>query len=380
MNYIIENENSKYKKEIETIINNRKKEIFDFFNSTEIDLPCNVYLYESQESLVDRLKKRGFSKDPDYMCACFKDEDNSLNFFEPKDNPGDKEWSKEEYKDVIFHELIHAIEFNLFGPAPEWLCEGIAKYLDGTYSKGIKHLLDNYINNNQIPNQREIEEEFGMHEYNSYDYAYLMVSYLIDTLGKDKFIEVLKENKIDKYKDDLLNKTIDFYNIKLVPLKEIINKELYEMYKDFPKDEIGSTNDYYGLSYDDFLIKCNEKVNEENEINVDINTTTKVFILVNNDKLIGEVGIRTTLNEFWINRGSQIYYKIRLSERNKGYGNIILKLALIEAKKLGFNQIRINCDDNNIQSKKVILNNDGILDIKSYKTIDGTSSSYIIKI
>ena len=35
------------------------------------------------------------------MCACFKDEDNSLNFFEPKDNPRDSEISKE-YKNVIF--------------------------------------------------------------------------------------------------------------------------------------------------------------------------------------------------------------------------------------------------------------------------------------
>ena len=103
-----------------------------------------------------------------------------MNFFEPKDNPSDNEWSKEEYRDVIFHELIHSIQFNLFGSCPEWLNEGIAKYLDGTYKKGIKYLLDNYINNREIPLQSEIENEFGMHEYDSYDYAYLMVSYLKD--------------------------------------------------------------------------------------------------------------------------------------------------------------------------------------------------------
>lgn len=169
-------------------------------------------------------------------------------------------------------------------------------------------------------------------------------------------------------------------NIKLVPLKELVNEELYDMYQDFPKEEIGSINDYYGLSYDEFILKCREKINEEYVINEKINTKTKVFILIDNDKLIGEVGIRTTLNDFWINRGSQIYYKIRLSERNKEYGNVILKLALEEAKKLGFKQIRINCDDNNIPSKSVILKNGGVVDIKSYKTTNGTSSSYIIKI
>ena len=168
--------------------------------------------------------------------------------------------------------------------------------------------------------------------------------------------------------------------IKLIPLKKLGFKELYEMYQDFPKEEVGSTNYYHGLSYDEFVIKCKEKIKEENIINQELNTTTKIFILVDNNKLIGELGIRTTLNDFWINKGSQIYYKIRLSERKKGYGNIILKLGLDETKKLGFKQVRINCDDNNIPSKTVILNNGGVLDIKSYKTKIGTSSSYIIKL
>ena len=50
----------------------------------------------------------------------------------------------------------------------------------------------------------------------------------------------------------------------------------------------------------------------------------------------------------------------------------------MEARKLGFKQIRINCNDNNIASKKVIQNNGGILDIASYPTEKGTSSSYVI--
>ena len=121
-------------------------------------------------------------------------------------------------------------------------------------------------------------------------------------------------------------------------------------------------------------------VKEENVINDDIHTTTKRFILFVNSIPIGEVGIRTTLNDFWVNRGSQIYYKIRKSEREKGYGNIILKLALSEAKKLNFSRIRINCDNNNIPSKKIIINNGGKVDIPDYKTKEGFSTSYIIEI
>ncbi len=212
MKYIIQNSNSNYGQVVENIINKRKNEIFQFFNSKEIELPFNIYIYDSIEDLIEGLRKRGFKKDPDYMCACHKDEDNSLNFFEPKDNPSENEWSKEEYENVIFHELIHGIQFTIFGTTPEWLNEGIAKYLDGTYSKGIKWLLDNCINTRPIPNQREIENEFGMHDYDSYDYAYIMVSYLIETLGKDNFINLLRnKEQIDIVKKDLLIKSINYY-------------------------------------------------------------------------------------------------------------------------------------------------------------------------
>lgn len=213
INYIVENEKSNYKDEINNIILSNKEDVFGFFNSPDLELSFNVYVYKDIDSLVKGLKERGFNNIPSYMCACQKDEDNSLNFFEPKDNPNRNEWSKEEYKNVIFHELIHGIQFQLFGKTPEWLNEGIAKYLDGTYENGVKYLLDNYVNNKEVPNQYEIENEFGCHDYDSYIYAYLMVSYIIDTKGKDYLIELLKdENKLEVEKNNLLDCAINYYN------------------------------------------------------------------------------------------------------------------------------------------------------------------------
>lgn len=156
--------------------------------------------------------------------------------------------------------------------------------------------------------------------------------------------------------------------IKLVPFNECY-KEVYDLYNDIPKEEVGSINHFYGLSRGDYLTNCKEYLKD---------IDTKRYILFDNDNPVGELGIRTTINDYWVNKGSQIYYKIRLSERNKGYGNLILKFGLMEARKLGFKKIRINCNDNNIASKKVIQNNGGILDIASYPTEKGTSSSYVI--
>ena len=213
INYIVENEKSNYKDEINNIILSNKEDVFDFFNSPDLELSFNVYVYKDIDSLVKGLKERGFNNIPSYMCACQKDEDNSLNFFEPKDSPNRNEWSKEEYKNVIFHELIHGIQFQLFGKTPEWMNEGIAKYLDGTYENGVKYLLDNYVNNKEVPNQYEIENEFGCHDYDSYIYAYLMVSYIIDTKGKNYLIELLKdEKKLEVEKNNLLDCAINYYN------------------------------------------------------------------------------------------------------------------------------------------------------------------------
>ena len=77
--------------------------------------------------------------------------------------------------------------------------------------------MDNYINNISIPDQREIENEFGMHDYDSYDYAYLMVNYIIDYYGKEKLLEVLQnKEELEIIKKDLLTKAIDYYKKEVI--------------------------------------------------------------------------------------------------------------------------------------------------------------------
>lgn len=159
-----------------------------------------------------------------------------------------------------------------------------------------------------------------------------------------------------------------------------ISEDIYEMYQDIPLEEIGSSNKLKGCSKKEFKKIIDSYIIDQTIINNEINTTTNRYVYYVNDKPIGELGIRTTLNDFWTNKGSQIFYKIRNCERGKGYGNKLLQLGLIECKKLGMKKVRINCDDNNIKSKKIILKNGGKVDIKSYKTNNGFSTSYIIEL
>ena len=159
-----------------------------------------------------------------------------------------------------------------------------------------------------------------------------------------------------------------------------MGEDVYLMYQDIPDEELGSINKIKNCSVEQFYEILEEFKREETIINPELNTTTNRYIFFVNNEPIGELGIRTTLNEFWVNKGSQIFYKIRLSKRNKGYATRMLELALAECKKLGMKKVRINCDDSNIASKRVIEKNGGKIDIKSYKTLVGFSSSYIIDI
>lgn len=49
----------------------------------------------------------------------------------------------------------------------------------------------------------------------------------------------------------------------------------------------------------------------------------------------------------------------------------MLKLALVEAKKLGMDRVLITCDEDNYSSEKVIINNGGVLENIIENMIEG---------
>jgi len=84
--------------------------------------------------------------------------------------------------------------------------------------------------------------------------------------------------------------------------------------------------------------------------------------LIDNNEFIGAANIRHRLNAHLLQIGGHIGYWIRPSKRHLGYGKKILKLALIEAAKLGIDKVLVTCDDTNVASGKIIEANGGILE------------------
>ncbi len=87
-----------------------------------------------------------------------------------------------------------------------------------------------------------------------------------------------------------------------------------------------------------------------------------VLWLVEEAEYIGRVSIRHRLNDHLLKLGGHIGYDIRPSMRKKGYGMLILQLALPKAKELSIDRVLLTCDDCNIASRKIIEKNGGVLE------------------
>ena len=80
------------------------------------------------------------------------------------------------------------------------------------------------------------------------------------------------------------------------------------------------------------------------------------------DRLVGMIDIRHSLNDYLLKFGGHIGYSVRISERRKGYATEMLQLALDQSKGLGIKEILLTCDKDNLASARTILANGGILE------------------
>lgn len=80
-----------------------------------------------------------------------------------------------------------------------------------------------------------------------------------------------------------------------------------------------------------------------------------------NQEIIGIGRIKHTLTPAMKSQTGHIAYAIRRSRRNKGYGNVLLKLLLLECQKLQIDPIQITVLRSNKYSNLIILKNNGRL-------------------
>ena len=138
-------------------------------------------------------------------------------------------------------------------------------------------------------------------------------------------------------------------------------KELEMTSADDKYEGAGSLSKVLTDSYEKWLELCELDKHIE-DIKPEWSNATNYLLVDESGKVYGFCSLRHHLKGELINIGGNIGYSIRPTERGRGYGKLQLKLALIEAEKLGIEKALVTCRENNIGSKKTIESCLGVAD------------------
>lgn len=150
-------------------------------------------------------------------------------------------------------------------------------------------------------------------------------------------------------------------NYELQKLSVNNGNDIYEMLQDIQKDENGFINSMNGKTFEEFknwLVRSD--IASQSTILIDgwkVPQTT--YWLIVDGKPVGMGKLRSFITDKLREEGGHIGYTIRSSERNKGYGTILLKELINEARKIEIDKILLTIRNSNIGSLKVALKNNG---------------------
>ncbi|MBQ7173731.1 MAG: GNAT family N-acetyltransferase [Clostridia bacterium] len=97
-----------------------------------------------------------------------------------------------------------------------------------------------------------------------------------------------------------------------------------------------------------------------------VQATQYLYLREEDQKVVGVIQIRHTLNEVLATWGGHIGYSVASSERRQGYATEMLALALQKCKELGILRVLVTCYPENEGSRKTILKNGGVYESTVY--------------
>lgn len=150
-------------------------------------------------------------------------------------------------------------------------------------------------------------------------------------------------------------------------LKEANEKDIEKEFlfvRDMPVDENGLTNEWHGISREDFENKALKQMiafSEGKELPEGYVPETFLF-LWNDDEIVGQFRIRHYLCDSLKIGAGHIGYFIKKEFRSKGYGKEGLRQTLQIAKTIiPEDEIYLRVNKNNVASLSVILHNGGYI-------------------
>jgi predicted acetyltransferase len=116
------------------------------------------------------------------------------------------------------------------------------------------------------------------------------------------------------------------------------------------------------MEYEDWLQQLADNSDKSTVKENWVIASTFLVMRKSDNKMIAMLDIRHELNDFLKSYGGHIGLGIRPTERGKGYGNEITKMALVFCKKIGLQKVMFACFKDNFVSRKVIESCGGILE------------------
>lgn len=106
--------------------------------------------------------------------------------------------------------------------------------------------------------------------------------------------------------------------------------------------------------------------------------TDTFFAVDGNEKIVGIIDLRHTLNDFLKDFGNS-GYSVRPSERKKGYATKMLAMIKQVAKEVGLNKLQLSVERDNSPSVKTIVNNGGVYD-RSFEFFGEMADVYMVEL
>lgn len=135
--------------------------------------------------------------------------------------------------------------------------------------------------------------------------------------------------------------------------------EIYKMFQEVPeKEEYNQTNEFYGLLPDETRAKICEMMKKEYCINSkNSESPSFIFVYYVDGRPVGFAGMKLKVNRYWVVHSASIWYKIRPSERQKGYGSKLVRKLIKRASDLDLTYLHASTAIENLPSRKILEKN-----------------------
>ena len=124
-------------------------------------------------------------------------------------------------------------------------------------------------------------------------------------------------------------------------------------------------------SYEEWLEKVLREQKKETCGEGRVPATQFLTKRIEDDKLVGMVQVRHSLNDYLLKFGGHIGDCVRPSEQGKGYATEQIGLALDFCRELKIDKVLITCKKHNIASAKTIIKNGGKLENEIANEFEG---------